>query len=209
MALRAGALLAVSALAAAVALVIAAANGSAAQLSHGCGHDRWPVKTLADPDRALVDLHASPIRVQDLVQLEAPERVRGTLPRQTGFNGIELQTFRIRALLVGWKISRDDKDIHLVVADPQTLETMIIELPKLSCVGRHARARTKMRAARKAAEQDCADVTLNASFHRMLGVATIEGVGFFDRIHNQIGVADNGIELHPVLRFTSSNCRTA
>jgi hypothetical protein len=43
----------VSALAAAVALVIAAANGSAARLSHGCGHDRRPVMTLADRDCAL------------------------------------------------------------------------------------------------------------------------------------------------------------
>jgi hypothetical protein len=25
------------------------------------------------------------------------------------------------------------------------------------------------------------------------------GVGFFDRIHGQTGVAPNGIELHPVL----------
>jgi hypothetical protein len=28
---------------------------------------------------------------------------------------------------------------------------------------------------------------------------TVTGVGFFDRIHGQTGVAPNGIELHPVL----------
>lgn len=34
------------------------------------------------------------------------------------------------------------------------------------------------------------------------GSATITGVGFFDFLHNQIGVAEtNGIELHPVLGF--------
>jgi hypothetical protein len=27
----------------------------------------------------------------------------------------------------------------------------------------------------------------------------VTGVGFFDRIHGQTGVAPNGIELHPVL----------
>ena len=34
------------------------------------------------------------------------------------------------------------------------------------------------------------------------GTATIDGVGFFDRLHGQAGVAPNGIELHPVLRFS-------
>jgi hypothetical protein len=40
------------------------------------------------------------------------------------------------------------------------------------------------------------------------GTATISGVGFFDKTHGQNGGADNGIELHPVLRFSSSTCRT-
>ncbi len=30
-------------------------------------------------------------------------------------------------------------------------------------------------------------------------VVTVEGVGFFDFLHGQTGVADNGVELHPVL----------
>jgi hypothetical protein len=33
------------------------------------------------------------------------------------------------------------------------------------------------------------------------GSARITGVGFFDRIHGQAGVAPNGIELHPALGF--------
>jgi hypothetical protein len=32
--------------------------------------------------------------------------------------------------------------------------------------------------------------------------ATLIGVGFFDRLHGQLGVAPNGIELHPVLDVT-------
>jgi hypothetical protein len=38
------------------------------------------------------------------------------------------------------------------------------------------------------------------------GTATVTGVGFFDIIHGQTGVAPNGIELHPVLRVSNSNC---
>ena len=32
----------------------------------------------------------------------------------------------------------------------------------------------------------------------------MRGVGFWDEIHGQTGVAPNGIELHPVLRFTGT-----
>ena len=34
----------------------------------------------------------------------------------------------------------------------------------------------------------------------------ITGVGFFDYIHGQRGVAPNGIELHPVVAFSASSC---
>ena len=39
------------------------------------------------------------------------------------------------------------------------------------------------------------------------GSATLTGVGFFDIPHGQTGVAPNAIELHPVLKFSSTNCQ--
>jgi len=36
----------------------------------------------------------------------------------------------------------------------------------------------------------------------MSGLAQIIGVGFFDTLHGQNGVAPNGVELHPVLDFS-------
>jgi hypothetical protein len=36
--------------------------------------------------------------------------------------------------------------------------------------------------------------------------ANITGVGFFDILHGQIGVAPNAIELHSVLKFLASSC---
>jgi hypothetical protein len=42
-------------------------------------------------------------------------------------------------------------------------------------------------------------------FTRLRGTAKIDGVGFVDIKHGQRGVAPNGIELHPVLRF--GGCR--
>jgi hypothetical protein len=46
-----------------------------------------------------------------------------------------------------------------------------------------------------------------SSFTQLKGEATIRGVGFFDFLHGQTGVAPNGIELHPVLKFTNATCQ--
>ena len=45
----------------------------------------------------------------------------------------------------------------------------------------------------------------NKPFQQLSGTATINGVGFFDRPH-ATGHAPGGIELHPVLFFTSTDC---
>ena len=46
----------------------------------------------------------------------------------------------------------------------------------------------------------------SSHFTDLNGTATVTGVGFFDVIHGQTGVAPNGIELHPVLRLSSATC---
>jgi hypothetical protein len=46
------------------------------------------------------------------------------------------------------------------------------------------------------------------SFTALSGSATVTGVGFFDVIHGQTGVAPNGIELHPVVAFTKATCKS-
>ena len=47
-------------------------------------------------------------------------------------------------------------------------------------------------------------LTLNLDGSGRSQVST--GVGFFDRIHGQTGVAPNGIELHPVVSFSARGC---
>ena len=46
------------------------------------------------------------------------------------------------------------------------------------------------------------DTELGGPIHgkkKLKRLVTVTGVGFFDRIHGQEGVAPNGIELHPLL----------
>jgi hypothetical protein len=56
-------------------------------------------------------------------------------------------------------------------------------------------------------EAACGGTPPRSTFAEYTGTATITGVGFFDKKHGQRGVADNGIELHPLLAFKSTNCR--
>jgi hypothetical protein len=53
------------------------------------------------------------------------------------------------------------------------------------------------------------DGRIGTKFVQLKGTASITGVGFFDKNHNQFGRAPNAIELHPALSFTSTNCERA
>jgi hypothetical protein len=162
----------------------------------GCGIERWSVKTLADPAGRTLTLSPKATTIRAL-------RNR-TVPGYLGLRrsrGVERTTFRVRAKLVEMKLE-DDSDIHLVIADPtRTGATLIAEFPAKSCTaGATPKARTKMNQARNALIAACGAPT--GSFRKLSGSATISGVGFFDQIHGQTGVAPNGVELHPVVSFS-------
>jgi hypothetical protein len=164
----------------------------------GCGIERWSVKTLKDSAGRTLSLSPKATTIRTLRRKTAP----GYLGLRRG-RGVERTTFRVRAKLVEMKLE-DDSDIHLVIADPtRTGATMIAEFPARSCtVGATPKARTKMNRARTALIAACGGPT--GSFRKLNGTATLSGVGFFDQIHGQTGVAPNGIELHPVVGFTGT-----
>src|SRR5689334_15089410 len=168
-----------------------------------CGIERWSVKTLADPAGRRLTLSPRAATVRALRRKQVP----GYLGLRRHF-GVERTTFRVRAKLVEMKLEADS-DIHLVVADPnRTSVTMIAELPSSSCnAGATPKARLEMADARKAFIASCGAAS-SGSFRKLNGTATVTGVGFFDQIHGQTGVAPNGIELHPVVGF-SGRCRRA
>ena len=162
----------------------------------GCGIERWSVKTLADPAGRTLSLSPKATTIRALR--------RTTVPGYLGLRrsrGVERTTFRVQAKLVEVKLEADN-EIHLVIADPtRTGATLIAEFPLASCTARATpRARLKMRSARKALIAACGSPS--SSFRRLSGTATIAGVGFFDQIHGQTGVAPNGVELHPVVSFS-------
>jgi len=170
-----------------------------------CGGKRWPVKTLADP--------AGPGLRLDRVQATTVETLRRLPPRPGGESSrgdtVERTVYRVAARLVAAKVIEDDSDIHLVISDPKTGGSMIAELPAFSCtVGATRQARLLMQRARLAFVKACGDPGSDdyAEYgHRSR--ATVTGLGFFDFLHGQRGVAPNAIELHPVIGFTG-RCKT-
>ena len=77
---------------------------------------------------------------------------------------------------------------------------MILEFPSVRCNGAATSIKkAAMRRARRRFVAACGPI--GTSFKRLHGLAIIKGVAFFDINHGQTGIAPNGIELHPVLRF--------
>jgi hypothetical protein len=113
--------------------------------------------------------------------------------------------------LLAWKLSDDDSDIHLEVGALDGSQTMVTEFPLTGCIAKSASAPNRRRMARaKAALLKACGATRQptTAMRTLTGTATIMGVGFFDKSHGQGGGAPNGIELHPVLSFSSTSCRT-
>jgi hypothetical protein len=112
----------------------------------------------------------------------------------------ETTVWRIKARMTAFK-KEDDSDIHLALSDRQG-RTMIAEFPLTPTCDATAAARLRkgMAVARRDFIAGCGQP--GDRYRDVGGTVVITGVGFFDRIHGQRGVAPNGIELHPVLGFS-------
>lgn len=150
-----------------------------------CGNERWPVKTLTDKDAKRVDFHPLNTTVAKLAAIPIHEI---PYPDDHRISPEEFHVYRVRARLL--RVRREqDKDLHLLIADIEHPDVrMIAEIPSPACplakghAEEYRRARAIVLAAPRGAEIE------------------LVGVGFFDFLHDQIGGAKNGIELHPVLR---------
>ena len=125
------------------------------------------------------------------------------LPQSSRVAPTELTVFTVTAQVVEMKLE-EDRDIHLVIAEPSDPSaTMISEFPDADqCTGAVASSHAReMRTARGLLVAAFGQPS-SSHFTNLTGTATLTGVGFFDFLHGQTGVAPNGIELHPVIGFT-------
>ncbi|MGH9863532.1 MAG: hypothetical protein ACRD35_08925 [Candidatus Acidiferrales bacterium] len=123
-----------------------------------------------------------------------------SLPSSSRIALIETQVFQVTAFLLGFS-EEEDGDFHIVIADlDDPSKTMIVEIPSSICSGACASGYTREFEEARLALVNNLGVP-KKRFQRVVRVVTVTGVGFFDFIHGQTGVAPNGIELHPVLRI--------
>lgn len=190
----------------AVLIALIAAQGftptaPAAIAQSSCSVERGSVKYLADADAGSVDFTPVNVTIPELVVLPVP----AVLPNTSRAAAPEFTTYTIAALAVQMTLE-DDGDIHLVIADPaDPTITMIVELADPACpFGVDPGIIAAMQAARDLFIARFGQPSASR-FTRLTGSIRITGVGFFDDLHGQTGVAPNGIELHPVLGLAVSD----
>ena len=156
-----------------------------------CGFERWPVKTLSDPQAREVDFAAHPATVRYL----------GSLPANPGGQDsrgpLEERVFGVEARLVGVKRELDS-DYHMILSTGGA--RMIAEMPLLACTAARAAHRHAMVTARAALDRALGGPVGDSWIHTNLRVHVV-GVLFFDIPHGQLGHARNYAELHPVTAF--------
>jgi hypothetical protein len=168
-----------------------AGGGDAGEPSGPCGRERWAVKTGTDADAGLVNpSSATPTTIANLRIVTPP----GVLPADSRIKPTETTVFTINATLTEYKLETDS-DIHLVISDASGL-TMIAEIPAPHCVGRSSPFASLIATSRAMFDSKYSPQT---DFTKVSVLVKLKGVGFFDTLHGQTGVAPNGIELHPVL----------
>jgi hypothetical protein len=159
-----------------------------------CGTERWPIKTGCDAQSGDVDVD-NPVdtTIADLRKLPAPP---GLHHLNTRVPDVEDKVFVIEATLTLFK-SESDEDFHLVLSDHG--KTMIAEIPNPSCVSDDSPFHGAIHDIRPCFADHFGNVKRKKNVNVRVRVT---GVGFFDFIHGQTGVAPNGIELHPILGIT-------
>lgn len=158
-----------------------------------CGVERWTIKIGTDAQAPSVDLSTYiSTTIYNMRSSTAPS----SLPATSRIAPRELTQYRLSGTLTNYK-RETDSDYHLVVKDGSG-RTMIIEIPSPTCVG-SGPFRTGISHARS---QFDAKLTATSTMKSASIPITVKGVGFWDYIHGQTGVAPNGIEIHPVLDIT-------
>lgn len=156
-----------------------------------CGVERWSVKTGTDAGARSINLgYHFPTVISRLSALTAPS----SLPSSSRVRPVETTVYTLTGTLLRYK-EESDSDYHLVISDGQ--HTMIAEIPASYCVGANSPLATGIKRARAQFTQRYHPSPDH--FHYTHAKVQITGVGFFDFLHGQSGVAPNGIELHPVL----------
>jgi hypothetical protein len=174
-------------------------------------HERWVVKTAADPDaQAMTTQAPTPTTIAQLIAIPVPP----VLAPDGRSDSTEKTVWQLSVTLKEYG-RETDGDYHMVLADAQG-HTMIGEIPNPGDVDSTCPFFQQITNTRRAFDNhfnEVEDITApspqadpvpdSTLAFREVGIpVTLTGLGFFDFLHGQRGVAPNGIELHPVISIT-------
>jgi hypothetical protein len=159
------------------------------------GRERWDVKTGADAAAASVSLAPVDIAIESLRSIPAPRNATSRVAP------VETTVYRVLATLTYVHLEADG-DYHCVLTGA-TGATMIAEAADPAFVAPMSPWLAQIKVARLMVESIAGIPSGATDATKTPNVRVIVvGVGFFDKLHGQIGVAPNGIELHPILSMT-------
>lgn len=169
-------------------LILSLLAAVAVPLLAECDAVRTEVRVAADVDAARIATLPLPASIDALRNLPAPR----PLPQQHRVDPVETTTYSVTATLLEYAGSGDD-DRQLVLAD-EAGRTIIATIPGAPCAGGSPFA-----AAIERARTEFDSRFPPAAAFRPGGVAVeISGIGFFDFLQDQRGLAPNGFALRPV-----------
>jgi hypothetical protein len=160
-----------------------------------CGVERWKIKTLSDIDTLKINFqNIKNSSVSEQVSIKRPNIIRNRR------DSLETIVYKINCNIVGYKREEGDKDIHVILEDENTEETMVAEIPSHKCQAIKETSRLKLFSdLNKWFVENIGYPTNEFTYLKRHIPVTIVGVGFFDYVHGQIGMASNGREIHPIL----------
>ncbi len=165
-----------------------------------CGVERWSIKTGTDSGAWSINLSSYvSSTIYNFHQSTRP----GSLPASSRVAPRETTQYQLSGTLIKYN-KQTDKDYHLVIKDGAG-RTMIVELADPNCVSGSAFASGISRARSQFDARFVATSTMKTTSTPV----TVRGIGFWDYLHGQTGVAPNGIEVHPVLNITFGTSATA
>ena len=177
-------------------------DGDAALSSGSCGVERWTIKTGSDAAVGQVNLTPVNTTIAALRGIAVPSGFGASSPRFTYAGSPEIQAFHLSNVTLTQYKLESDSDYHLILQDASG-NTMIAEIAYPGCLT-GSQWTTEVTASRNAFD---AKYAVTTSFQTAGDTVTVTGVGFFDVLHGQTGVAPNGIELHSILSICwGSNC---
>jgi hypothetical protein len=161
------------------------------------GRVRWPVKTGSDDDAHRVASKPVVASVEQLASLVPPENVRDPKLQNSRVEA-ELKIYTVEATIISTKLQRSGD--YTLVLQGESGATMRAQAPNPdpSFVPSSSRWAKEIGIVRT---QIDAKVVTGSSVTRTRLKARITGIGFFQEMHGQIGVACNGFELHPVVQI--------